>query len=69
MNVTDDVVVYFLHAFTRRCSCGLHTELMVESRLLLLEHSPGFVELIKVGTLPLVIVPALRGAITSRSVR
>jgi hypothetical protein len=39
VNVVDDAVAYFLRVFTPRHSCGFQNKLVVESRLLLIEHS------------------------------
>jgi hypothetical protein len=40
----------------------------VESRLFLLESPPSLVKLVEAGTLPFMIVPGLRGLLTSGSV-
>jgi hypothetical protein len=61
--------MYFLRSFARRRSYGLHAEFVVESRLFLLESPPSLVELVEAGTLPFMIVPGLRGLLTSESVR
>jgi hypothetical protein len=60
VNVFEDAAVHFLCTFTRRCSHSLHVELMVESRLLLLEVPPSLVELV---------IPDLWGLLTGGSVR